>query len=100
MAIRRKRVATYIADTGKEFELADMSDSHLLNAICHHLKQIEALEHCERYASPPHHLRKRRGALQQTVAVLVEELQTRDPDTEEERRKEIVERKWENRYGY
>jgi hypothetical protein len=94
MAIKRKASATYIADTGKEFEVSDMTDSHLLNAICHHLKQIDGLEVCEKYASPPHHLIKRRELLQQTVQILAEELQTRDPDTEDQRRKEFVEKKW------
>lgn len=100
MAIRTKSNTTYIADTGKEFVIEEMTDSHLLNCICHHMKQIDALEHCERYASPPHYLGKRRELLLATVAALAEELQGRDPDTEEERRQKYVENKWSDRNGY
>lgn len=98
MGIKRKASATYIADTGKEFETTEMSDSHLLNTIGHHLKQLETLEFIERYVTPPHHLKKRRQALEETIQILTEELATRDPETEEQRRGEIVNRnskKWE-----
>jgi hypothetical protein len=100
MAIKRIRTATYVADTGKEFEVTEMTDSHLLNAIGHHLKQIESLAAVDKYTNPPHHLLKRKAGLEQTVIILTEELQTRDPDTEEDRREKYVNKKWEDRSGY
>lgn len=98
MAIKRKASATYIADTGKEFEVSEMADSHLLNVIVHHHRQVQALEFIDRYTSPPHHLKKRKDQLLETIQILTAELQTRDPDTEQERRTEIVNRKWERTY--
>lgn len=98
MAIKRKASATYVADTGKEYEVAEMADSHLLNTIAHHIKQIEALARCEAYVHPPHHLKKRRELLEETVQILTEELAKRDPDTEQERRSEIVNTKWGRSY--
>lgn len=94
MAIKRKSSATYVADTGKEFETTEMADSHLLNVIVHHMKQIETLEFIERFVTPPHHLKKRRELLLETVQILTEELATRDPDTEQARRGEIINKKW------
>jgi hypothetical protein len=100
MAIKRIRTATYVADTGKEFEVTEMTASHLLNAIGHHLKQIESLDFIERYASPPHHLLKRKEGLLETIQILAEELQTRSPDMDDDHREKYVNKKWEDRSGY
>jgi hypothetical protein len=98
MGIKRKKSATYVADTGKEFELEDMTASHLLNVICHHLKQMEALEFVMQFANPPHHLIKRKEYLRETVQALSEELQTRDPDEDHTVGRDTS--KWEDRSGY
>jgi hypothetical protein len=82
MGIKRKKSATYQADTGKEFEVSDMASSHILNVIGHHMRQVETLDFIERYASPPHHLGSRKELLLETITILAEELQTRDPNND------------------
>lgn len=96
MAIKRKASATYIADTGKEFEVSEMADSHLLNVIAHHQKQVEALAvvYNRLQDTQRGYLTKRLETLAETINILGIELANRDPDTEEQRRSEYVEKKW------
>lgn len=102
MAIRTKRNTTYIADTGKEFVIEEMTDSHLLNTIAHHVKQVEALANVYNRldSSLRGHLMAKLEILNKTIEALGIELAMRDPNTEEERRQQYVENKWSDRNGY
>lgn len=79
MGIQRKRALTYVADTGKKFDVSKMSASHLLNVITHHLKQVDTLDFVMQFVNPPHHLLARKGDLLDTIRDLTEELAKRDP---------------------
>jgi hypothetical protein len=98
MGIKRKRSETYVADTGKEFELEDMSPSHLTNVITHHHRQLEALTSV--YNCTPEDQRgfllARMTALSETINTLAGELATRDPDKDGEQGTS----RWEDRNGY
>lgn len=81
MGIKRKRHETYIADTGQEFELEDMTVSHILNVIAHHIKQRRVLLSC------PGELRNsniddRTARMDETINTLYGELASRDTDEE------------------
>lgn len=83
MGIKNVRTATYVADTGKEFNLSEMTSSHLLNAIRHHQGQLEVVLRCPGGENFPF-LTKRETGLRDTITVLYEELASRDPDKDEE----------------
>jgi hypothetical protein len=83
MGIKNVRTATYVADTGKEFQLGDMTASHLLNAIRHHQGQLEVVLRCPGGENFPF-LTKRESELRDTITVLYEELCSRDPDKDDE----------------
>jgi hypothetical protein len=83
MGIKNVRTATYVADTGKEFQLGDMSSSHLLNAIRHHQGQLEVILRCPGAENFPF-LTKRETGLRDTITVLYSELAARDPDKDDE----------------
>ena len=84
MAIKRKQSATYLSDSGKEFEVDEMSPSHILNVICHHRKQVEGLERCLNLLPDNGLLSKRLSSLDETIMILATELATRDPDKDGE----------------
>jgi len=84
MGIKKVRTATYISDSGKEFDLAEMTSSHILNVIIHHQKQLEAVLRCPGFEDDYPFLFKREQSLRDTIAVLYAEIATRDPDKDEE----------------
>lgn len=83
MGIKNVRTATYVADTGKEFQLADMSSSHILNVIAHHSKQLEVLVNCPGLGSLPFMVQREQD-MRNTIAELYTELAKRDPSKDEE----------------
>jgi hypothetical protein len=83
MGIKNVRTATYIADTGKEYQLDEMTSSHILNVIAHHQKQLEAMGLCPGFENFPFLIARDRG-LRDTITVLYSELAARDPDKDDE----------------
>lgn len=76
----KQRNFVYISDGGQEFELDDMTPSHLLNAIGHHRRQLDTVKFVlENFDFPNHALCVRAEALEQTIRALAEELYTRHP---------------------
>ncbi len=82
-----KSVTLYRTDGGVVMAVDEMTSSHLLNAIHHHLKQVstidflkEAVEFKEDGAD---RLVLRKAALKNTINVLGIELASRDPKDEE-----------------
>lgn len=83
MGIKNVRTATYVSDTGKEFNLCEMTASHLLNAIRHHRGQLDVVLDCPGGENFPF-LTKREAGLRDTITVLYSELAARDPSKDEE----------------
>jgi len=81
MAIRKVSKVTYITDTGRELEVTEMTASHLMNAIAHHEKQIDAIAP---YTQTSEFIRKRVDHLNDTILQLAAELSNRDPATDDE----------------
>lgn len=75
----------YRADTGKVQPVETMTASHLLNAIGHHARQEATLEAMINLGYQMEHLKPRLEGLQETLATLRSELETRDPALDEER---------------
>jgi len=86
MGIKNVRTATYVADTGKEFNLSDMTSSHLLNAIRHHQGQLEVLLKIPKLTNLPEqeNIDTRISRMQETIDVLYQELTSRDPAKDDE----------------
>ena len=83
MGIKNVRTATYVADTGKEFDLREMTSSHILNVIRHHQEQLGVILRCPGGENFPF-LTKRETGLRETITILYSELAARDPDKDEE----------------
>jgi len=86
MGIKNVRTATYIADTGKEYQLDEMASSHILNVIAHHQKQVYALNQFPLLTNLPEqeNIDARKANLLDTINELYRELATRHPDKDEE----------------
>lgn len=87
----------YRSDRGQVFEIDQMESSHLVNAIRHHLGQIDTLDTLIHKDYPDEMLNKRIADLQQTVHALAEELVKRDPTldhTEEGDYEQHIHRDW------
>jgi predicted transposase YbfD/YdcC len=84
-----KSVVLYRTDGNQVMAVADMSTSHLLNAINHHNKQVETihwlLDTMNYNTKQQKCLTDRAEELVQTVEVLGLELAERDPKDDEER---------------
>lgn len=73
------RRVIYTSDRGDRYEVSKMETSHLINAIGHHLRQIQTLR-----AVPPRiNVGDRIRVLDEVILVLHEELETRVPDITE-----------------
>ena len=85
--LRKKTV--YISDRGQPFYVEDMTPSHMINSITHHKQQIATLEWViDNFrigdGQKAEFLTERIELLTETVAVLVGELATRDPEEDPE----------------
>lgn len=80
MALRTRSV--YVSDRGQEFELSEMTASHLINAIAHHMKQVDVVDSCLSVFNNDL-LRRRLNNLNDTISTLKLELSKRDPDEDE-----------------
>jgi hypothetical protein len=83
MGIKNVRTATYVSDTGKEFQLAEMTSSHIINVIAHHTKQLEALMGCPQTICREY-IDIRIADMRMTINELYIELATRAPSKDDE----------------
>lgn len=82
MGIKLTTRTVYRADSGKVFELENMSPSHILNVIHHHRNQVSSLVHLINagYDNPDTQLLMARlKMLEETLEALGKELARRDP---------------------
>ena len=88
MGIKKIKSCTYVSDTGQEFELEDMTPSHLMNVIAHHNKQMDGLLIAMGVVGPVEgsNLDLWRKEIMSTIEALSNELSTRDPNAVEETR--------------
>ena len=91
MGIKKVRSCTYVSDTGQEFELSEMTSSHLLNVIAHHKKQLDGLHFTSSVVTGQMADEGRarwNDEVLDTIRVLSEELLSRHPDEEDRRLEE------------
>lgn len=86
MGIKNVRKATYVSDTGKEFELCEMTSSHIINVIAHHQKQLGVLETIPVLTNLPEqeNVNARIRDMRETIDELYRELVSRDPARDDE----------------
>lgn len=70
----------YQSDGGRTSYIANMTSSHLINAIAHHRRQVDAIEEIMANVSGNmKHLKARLEDLEETIIALEDELIERDP---------------------
>ena len=86
MGIYKRRARVYYrTDAGKTVAVDEMSVSHLMNAINHHLKQVDLLQGImEGWSGDLSFIEQRHKDLVATVDTLIEELNERDPKKDAE----------------
>ena len=99
MGIKRKVSQTYVTDRGIEMEVSEMTPSHLVNAIAHHQRQVEALEKVSKLWNT-NYMERRIKQLYETIETLASELSQRDPqmDYEQERDQRSRRDSWQGDY--
>lgn len=80
MALKKINRVTYVTDRGIEINVKEMETTHLINAICHHSKQRDVLKEYTQDCEFNTNLSKRVDLLNETINVLLDELEQRDPD--------------------
>ena len=80
----RRKAVVYVTDRGIEYVLQEMKASHLLNTLVHISRQVTTLENLANGVKTPTYIINRIKALEESYAMLAEELATRDPAEDEE----------------
>jgi hypothetical protein len=96
MAIRTKSSVTYVTDRGIELEVPEMETTHLVNAIGHHMKQLDTLRRAISDFMPydkkedGFFLDRRCESLSSTITILTLELAKRDPNLDYAESKKVT----------